>query len=80
MEVVTASGLVQSNVAFSGEFRHLSGHGGQYALLTDSAARRLSANGADGLVSEAADGRQVVNAGDGLVVMGLNRLEYYPNP
>ena len=80
VEVVTASGLVQSNVTFSGEFRHLSGHGGQYALLTDSAARRLSANGADGLVSVPADGRQVVNAGDGLVVMGLNRLEYYPNP
>lgn len=80
VEVVASSGLVQSNVTFTGEFRHLSGHNGQYALLTDSNVRCLSANGADGLVSVAADGRQTVTAKDGLVVMGLNRLEYYQNP
>ena len=79
-EVVASSGLVQSNVTFTGEFRHLSGHDGQYALLTDSDARHLSGNGADGLISVAADGRQVVTVADGLVVMGLNRLEYYQNP
>ena len=80
VEVVASSGLVQSSVTFTGEFRHLSGHGGQYALLTDSFARCLSGNGADGLLPVAADGRQVVTAKGGLVVMGLNRLEYYPNP
>ena len=80
VEVVVSSGLVQSSVTFTGEFRHLSGHGGQYALLTDSFARCLSGNGADGLLPVAADGRQVVTVKGGLVVMGLNRLEYYPNP
>ncbi len=80
VEVVNATGLVQSNVMFTGEFRHLAGHGGQYALLTDLSVRRLSANGADGLISVAADGRQAIATVDGIVVMGLNRLDYYENP
>lgn len=80
VEVVSSAGVVQSNVSFSGDFRHLSGHDGRYSLLTDGYTQQLTSNGADGIVAVEADGRQAVPTEEGTVVMGLNRLNYFKKP
>lgn len=76
--VLSSGGAEQCRAAFGGEFRHLSGCDGRYALLTDSAVSALTADGVVTTVSVQADGRQVIYAEGHLVVMGLNRLESYP--
>ena len=75
--VVSASGEESCCVVFSGEFRHLSGCDGQYALLTDGHAYLFSADGSDGRAAVPADGQQVVNAAGKAVVMGRNQLQMF---
>lgn len=77
VQLISSTGTLVSEVAFRGEFRHLSGFGGQYALLTDSYAQAFTANGVTGEVAVQADGRQVLYADGQIVVMGLNRLEAF---
>ena len=76
--VLTSAGSEKLRLPFEGEFRHLSGGEGRYALLTDSAAQALTADGVEHTVSVPADGRQVVFAEGQLVVMGLNQMDAYP--
>lgn len=78
VEVLSSSGAAQCAVSFTGEFRHLSGFGGRYALLTDSYAQALTVNGVTDKVTVQADGRQAMYADGKIVVMGLNRLEAFP--
>ncbi|MBR3778717.1 MAG: hypothetical protein IKL13_03205 [Clostridia bacterium] len=75
--IVSSSGTVLCDVAFTGEFRHLSGFGGRYALLTDSYAQALTVNGVTDKVTVQADGRQVLYTDGTVVVMGLNRLDAF---
>ena len=77
VRIVASSGGVLSDTAFTGEFRHLSGFGGRYALLTDGYAQALTANGVTGKVTVQADGRQVLYVDGKIVVMGLNRLDAF---
>lgn len=75
--ILSSAGKVQNRAAFVGEFRHLSGFGGRYAVLTDSHAQAFTINGVTEEVAVQADGRQVLYAGDAILVMGLNRLEAF---
>ena len=77
VKVISSSGTVACNVPFTGEYRHLSGFGGRYALLTDSYAQAFTVNGVTGKVTVQADGRQVTYTGTRVVVMGLNRLDAF---
>ena len=77
MRIVSSSGEVLSDTTFTGEFRHLSGFGGRYALLTGSYAQALTVNGVTGKVTVQADGRQVLYVDGKIVVMGLNRLDAF---
>ena len=77
VEVLTADGVVSCDVAFTGEFRHLSGSFGQYALLTDGYVQVVSLAGDQGTATVPADGRQAVVADGKAVVMGRNQLNVY---
>ena len=77
VEVLSSAGAVQTSVSFDGEFRHLSGYNGQYALLTDSTVQAFSDHGTGRTVEIGADGRQAVFFGQRLVVMGLNQMDAY---
>lgn len=77
VEVLSSAAAVQTTVSFDGEFRHLSGCNGRYALLTNSMAQAFSNEGTGRAVTMGADGRQAVFFGSRLVVMGLNRLDAY---
>lgn len=78
--VLSSVGTRLSSLAFDGEFRHISGSDGRYALLTDSHAHAFTSAGGDFVAEVQADGRQVVYTETGLVVMGLNRLEAFSAP
>jgi hypothetical protein len=75
--VLSTTGEAQSNVPFTGEFRHLSGVGGSYTLLTDSYVQILDAVGSNGKASVPSDGRQAAFAAGKAVVMGRNQLDVY---
>ncbi len=75
--VVSATGSESCCVPFTGEFRHLSGTNGQFALLTDGYVYLLSAAGAEGRAVVPADGQQAVYAAGKAVVMGRNQLQVY---
>ena len=75
--IVSSAGTAVCSVPFTGEFRHLSGFDGRYALLTDSYAQAFTVNGVTGKAAVQADGRQVTYTGTRIVVMGLNRLEAF---
>ena len=77
VKVISSAGAAVTGQTFTGEFRHLSGFGGRYALLTDSYAQAFTANGVTGKASVQADGRQVAYIGGQVVVMGLNRLDAF---
>lgn len=77
VQIVSSSGGVLHGTGFDGEFRHLSGFGGRYALLTDGYAQALTANGVTEKVAVQADGRQVLHIDGKIVVMGLNRLDAF---
>lgn len=77
VEVLTAAGVRSCSVVFEGEFRHLSGCDGQYALLTDRYVQLLSVSGDKGKASVASDGQQAVSAVGKVVVMGRNELNVY---
>lgn len=77
MVVLSSGGAEQYRTEFEGEFRHLSGEQGQYALLTDSRVFAFSADGLKGTVGVQSDGRQTIFADGQIVVMGLNRLDAY---
>ena len=77
VQIISSSAAVLCNVDFTGEFRHLSGFGGRYALLTDSYAQALTVNGVTDRASVQADGRQALYADGAIVVMGLNRLDAF---
>lgn len=76
--VISAVGTRLSSMHFDGEFRHISGFDGRYALLTDTHAHAFTSAGSAFTAAVQADGRQAVFAEDALVVMGLNRLEAFP--
>lgn len=76
--VLSSAATRLSSVPFDGEFRHVSGFDGRYALLTDTHAHAFTADGVSFAAEVQADGRQAVFAEEGLVVMGLNRLEAFP--
>lgn len=75
--VLSSAGAQQYRLEFEGEYRHLSGCQGRYALLTDSAVQAFAADGFCGDAAVQADGREAVFAEGQIVVMGLNRLEAY---
>ncbi len=77
VEVISTAGAVQSNVVFTGEFRHLSGVAGNYTLLTDGYVQVLDATGSKGKAAVLSDGRQAVYAEGKAVVMGRNQLNAY---
>ena len=77
MVVLSSAGQQLCRLDFEGEFRHLSGFDGRYALLTDSRAHAFTSSGAAFTASVQADCRQAVFAEEQLVVMGLNRLEAF---
>lgn len=77
LEVLTSTGTVSCRVDFTGEFRHLSGSDGRFALLTDSYAQIVAVTGSKGKASVPADGQQVVCAADKAVVMGRNQLNVF---
>lgn len=74
VHLVNTDGDLLTQMDFTGEFRHLSGYDGEYALLTDSAVYKITADGVQGSAATAADGRQVLLNEDTAVVLGLNRL------
>ena len=76
--VLSSVGTRLCSMEFAGEFRHVSGYEGRYALLTDGHAHAFTSAGVAFTASVQADGRQVIFAEDALVVMGLNRLEAFP--
>ena len=75
--VLSADGAARCHLDFDGEFRHLSGCDGRYALLTDSRVQAFTADGGVGAASVLGDGRQAVYTEQRFVVMGLNRLEAF---
>lgn len=77
VRLISSSGTAVNHISFRGEFRHLSGFGGRYALLTDSYAQAFTVNGVTGEVAVQADGRQVAYVDGQVVLMGLNRLEAF---
>lgn len=77
VEVISPSGTVEQSATFTGEFRHLSGFDGRYALLTDSYVQSLSVHGMGALHAVQADGVQTVCSAERVIVMGLNRLEAF---
>ena len=76
--VLSSAGTRLCSMEFAGEFRHVSGCDGRYALLTDSHAHAFTSAGVSFTATVQADGRQVIYTEDALVVMGLNRLEAFP--
>lgn len=74
VQVVGKTGEPSCSVAFTGTFRHLAEENGQYILLTDAYAQRITTTGAAGTAQVGSDGQQVVLDGDHAVVLGLNRL------
>ena len=74
VHLVNTSGDLLAQVDFTGDFRHLSGEGDAFALLTDSAVYKITRDGVVGSAATAADGRQVLLLEDKAVVLGLNRL------
>ena len=74
VHVVNTKGDLLAQMDFTGEFRHLSGHNGKYALLTDSMVYKITNDGVQGSAATAADGRQVLLDEDMAVVLGLNRI------
>lgn len=77
VEVITSSGTASCNVVFTGEYRHLSGCDGQFALLTDTYVQLLTVAGSRGQAAVPADGRQAVYAAGKAVVLGRNELNVY---
>lgn len=77
VEVITSAGVASCNVMFDGEFRHLSGFDGQYALLTNQYVQLISPAGDKGKASVSADGQQAVVVAGKVVVMGRNELKLY---
>ena len=75
--VISTTGAEECCVPFDGEFRHLSGTNGKFALLTDDYVYLLSAAGAEGRARVPADGQQAVYAAGKAVVMGRNQLDVY---
>lgn len=78
VHIVDKEGAPTAIVPFEGVYRDLSQQNGQYVLLTDTYAERMTVNGAQGRVPVEEDGRQAVLDGDNVVVLGLNRLLAYP--
>lgn len=77
VRLLSSAGTVVNHLSFRGEFRHLSGFNGQYALLTDGYAQGFTVHGVTPEAAVQADGRQVMYADGQIVVMGLNRLEAF---
>lgn len=77
LAILSADGKVKSSAPFTGEFRHLSGHKGRYALLTDTFVQPFSLSGVGEPIGVEGDGRQAIVNPLQVVLMGLNRLEAY---
>ena len=77
VQIVSSSGEVLCGTDFDGEFRHLSGFNGRYAVLTDRYAQALTVNGVTEKVTVEADGRQILYVDGRIVVMGLSRLDAF---
>lgn len=78
IHVVGKDGEPLTTVEFDGEFRHLSGQDGSYALLTDAQLLKIGKNGLTATADTGADGQQAVLDGEHGIVLGLNRLDSYP--
>lgn len=78
VEVLSAAGTAEQTLTFEGEFRHLSGCAGRYALLTDRFVQSLSTHGIGIQHSVQTDGLQAVCSEEQVMVMGLNQLEAFP--
>lgn len=78
VHIVNKQGEPTNTVSFGGVFRDLSQTAGQYTLLTDTYAQRITSTDAGEPVAVEEDGRQVVCDGSNVVVLGLNRLSAYP--
>jgi len=74
VHLVNTDGVLLTSMDFTGEFRHLSGYEGEYALLTDSMVYKITNDGVAGTAVTASDGRQALLNEDMAVVLGLNRL------
>lgn len=77
VEILSAAGTAEQTLGFEGEFRHLSGCAGRYALLTDRFVQSLSVHGVGAQHSVQTDGLQAVCSEEQVMVMGLNRLEAF---
>lgn len=78
VHVVGKDGEPLTTVEFTGEWRHLSGQDGSYALLTDTYAQKIGKSGSEGTVAVGSDGQQAVLDGNAVIVLGLNRLDSHP--
>lgn len=75
--VLDDDGVVCSETAFDGDFRHLSVEGTHFLLLTDSYVQTIGAGGAEKRAAVESDGQQAVLCGDTAVVLGLSTLRSY---
>ncbi len=76
--VVSADGVMQCQVPFSGEFRHMTSYKSQYLLLTDRQVQTLDSSGAGASVAIGADGQQAVLTDNSAIVLGLSMIQKYP--
>jgi len=75
--VLDTAAAPHAEVAFEGEFRHVSTDGDRFLVLTDNRVQAISAAGAGGTASIEADGQRCVLTGDAAVVLGLNLIQSY---
>ena len=78
VHLINQKGEAVSVTDFTGNYRHLSGNGGQFVLLTDHYVQKITADGAGNPVTVEADGQQVILDGDNAIVLETNRLDGVP--